>query len=415
MTSFIIYAALITFATLALLIWPLTRARSNTSFERRAQNIHFAKERLVELEAQLKSAAISATDYEALKMEIERTLAHDLDISDNVKQDQPDAATVTTVSNNSNKLIISLLLISIPLSAIGFYLMAGTPEAIVKESTKPEKRLTAGEINAGIIGIEQRLLDNPDDLEGWKVISRTYLALGKYAEAENAYTQILRLDGESAETFAALADTIGLKEGGKITELSMNYALKSLKLNANNGQALWLAGLGSAQRGNMPDARQYWSRLVPLLDNAPQQQQELKDIIAQSFEASGQQQAAEKTPESASELGLKVNISLSPGVANLADPNDIVFVFAKAKQGPPAPLAAKKLRVSDLPATLVLGVSDAMIAQLSIAKFEDILVSARVSKSGQPMPQAGDLESISVDTKNNSKETINVLIKHIIK
>lgn len=411
MTSFIICAALITITTLGLLIWPLKRTRNTISYERHTQNIHFARERLEELEAQLKNATISATDYEALKLEIESTLAHDLDIANSNKHVQQD------LPRRSNKTTISLLLVILPLSAIGFYLMSGTPEAIVP---KASTSLSADEINTAISDIEQRLIDQPNDLKGWKVISRTYSALGKYAEAENAYTQVLRLEGESAETYAALADMAGLKSNGQIIDVSMAYAMKALELNANNRQALWLAGLGAAQRGDMVAARGFWSRLVPLLDNVPKQQQELRDIIAQSFQESrtqtsdAQTETQQSNSEVASNNGLNVSISLSPEMAQLANPNDIVFVFAKAKQGPPAPLAAKKLKVSDLPTSLILSKADAMIAQLNISKFEDLLVSARVSKSGKPISQAGDLESISIVTKNNSKEKIELVISYVV-
>lgn len=404
MTLFIICAALITVATLALLIWPLKRTRNTISFERHAQNIHFARERLEELEAQLENATITATAYEALKLEIESTLAHDLDIANSEKHRQQDAP------RRSNKIAISLLIVGLPLSAIGFYFLAGTPEAIELNTIQASESLTPGQINSAIADIEQRLIDNPDDLEAWKVVARTYMALGEYAKAENAYQQILKLEGDSAETYAALADTSGLKANGQITDQAMSFAIKALGLNPNNRQALWLAGLGSAQRSNMADARQYWGNLVPLLDSVPQQQQELRDIIAQSFQEAGEQQATSPTANR-----LSVTVSLSPEMAALADPNDVVFVFAKAKQGPPAPLAAKKLRVSDLPMTLSLSDSDAMIAQLTISKFEDIVVSARVSKSGQPIPQNGDLESKSVDTKNDSQENINVVISYSIK
>lgn len=403
MTSFIICATLITIATLVLLIWPLKRTRNTISYERHAQNIHFARERLEELEEQLQNAAISAADYEALKSEIESTLAHDLDISnkdEHYQQESPRA---------SNKIAISLLLISIPLSAIGFYLMTGTPEAMVAK--KAEQRLTNDEINTAIAGIEQRLIQNPDDLEGWSVISSTYFALGRYDDAEKAYKNILRLDGESDTVYAALADASGLKSKGEITNTALNYALKSLSLNASNRQALWLAGLGSAQRGNMSAARDYWGRLVPLLDSVPQQQQELSDIIAQSYQETGPSAPGKDAP---SAYGINVNISISPSMANQFNPDDTVFVFAKAKKGPPAPLAAKKLSVSDLPASVVLSESDAMIAQLSIAQFEDLLVSARISKSGQPIPQPGDLESASIETKNNARQPINLVISQVI-
>jgi cytochrome c-type biogenesis protein CcmH len=404
MTLFIICAALITAATLALLIWPLKRTRNTISYERHAQNIHFARERLEELESQLNNAAISATAYESLKLEIESTLAHDLDIANSDKHRQQD------VPRRSNKAAISLLVICLPLSAIGFYFLAGTPEAIELKASHSNQLSTQNEIDSAIGDIEQRLINNPDDLGAWQAIARPYLALGQYANAENAYRQILRLEGDSAETYASLADTLGLKANGQINDQSLSFALKALSLNPSNRQALWLAGLGSAQRSNMADARKHWGNLVPLLDGVPQQQQELRDIIAQSFQETGEQQATGNSSD-----GLQVTVSLSPEMAALADPDDVVFVFAKAKQGPPAPLAAKKLKVSDLPTSLSLSDADAMIAQLTISKFEDIVVSARVSKSRQPISQIGDLESVAIDTKNDSQENIDIIISYSIK
>jgi len=133
LTIFIIIAALITLLALGLLIWPLKRTRNTISYERHAQNIHYAKERMAELDSQLKNAAISATDYEALKLEIESTLAQDIDMANQDQQTQQEQP------RRSNKFAISLLGIFLPVSALGVYLLVGTPDAI---NTKGEQRPT---------------------------------------------------------------------------------------------------------------------------------------------------------------------------------------------------------------------------------------------------------------------------------
>lgn len=369
MTPFIIAAAVITLIALGILIMPLLRTRNTVSYERQAQNIHYAKERLEELEAQLKNASISATDYEALKLEIESTLAHDIDIVNNSNDRQ------AAGPRRSNKLAIGLLSVFLPLSALGFYLIVGTPEAIdpIVESGPSQKQ-----VDELIVDIEKRLEENPNDLEGWQVISQTYLSLGRYSDAKQAYQRVLTLGGETAFAYASLADATALAAGGQITEEASEYIQRALTIDPNNRQALWLAGLGAAQSGDQVMAKQHWTRLIPLLDDAPQQQQELRDIVRDNFGDSPAEPVTEQnvateqattpapTAELSAQTGLTVSVSLDAKISQLADANDFVFIFARASQGPPAPLAVKRLRVADLPTTVTLSDSDAMVAPMTL-------------------------------------------------
>lgn len=422
MTSFIIIAAVIVLITLAILIWPLLRTRNTVSYARQEQNIHYAKERLEELEAQLKNASISATDYEALKLEIETTLAHDIDIANNAPQED------VAGPRRPNKIAISLLAVFLPLSALGVYLQVGTPKAL--ETVAAESRPNQQQVDDMISGLEKRLEENPNDLEGWQVLSQTYLALGRYQEARQGYQRILTLGGESAHAYASLADATALAAGGQINEEVSQYLKRALTINPDNRQALWLSGLGAAQRGDKAMAKTHWGRLVPLLDDAPQQQKELRDIIQENFGDVDEQIAsvpkseatppsltasqAQNTPQSLAQDGLTLRVSLSSEMAQLANPNDFVFIFARAQQGPPAPLAVKRLRVADLPTTITLSDADSMVAPMTLSKFENVIVSARVSKSGQPIAQAGDLQSAVIPSKNTSKETIDLLISEVV-
>jgi cytochrome c-type biogenesis protein CcmH len=414
MTPFIIATAVITLIALGILIMPLLRTRNTVSYERQAQNIHYAKERLEELDAQLKNASISATDYEALKLEIESTLAHDIDIVNNSSDVQ------VAGPRRSNKLAIGLLTVFLPISAIGFYLIVGTPEAIDPVS---QNRPSQEQVNDLIGDIEKRLEENPNDLEGWQILSQTYLSLGRYADAQKGYQRVLTLGGETAFAYASLADATALAAGGQITEEASEYIQRALTIDPDNRQALWLAGLGATQTGDQLMAKQHWSRLIPLLDDAPQQQQELRDIIRDNFDHSPVAEAMTAEPREATpaapvasgKAGLTVAVSLSAKMMTLADANDFVFIFARALQGPPAPLAVKRLRVADLPTTVTLGDSDAMVAPMTLSKFKDVVVSARVSKSGQPVAQPGDLQSDIVASKNNNIETIQLKIENIVK
>jgi len=450
MISFILLAIAITVISLVFLIRPLLKNRTTYSYERHAQNIHFAKERLAELESQLKNASISATDYEALKLEIESNLAQDIDYSDGINTQS------TEELKSSNGILIALVACITPFAALLIYLFAGTPDAVnlgaataAERASVPQSRprqpapsqgQPQGEqqdIETMVKALEERLESNPNDLQGWGILARTYQATGRYSESIDAHKKRLELGGDDPDVYAALADASALFAGGTLAGQPNNYVMKALSLNPNHPQALWLAGLGAAQLGDGVTAREYWNTLMPLLADAPQQQQELREIIQQSQEFDANQagqntanatnvassasvapqavpQASASTAAEQSGASVSLSVSISPELSSQVQADDLVFIFARAKQGPPAPLAVKRMQVKDLPSTIVLSDGDAMMPQFKLSLFEDIVVSARVAKSGNPVAQSGDIQSLVVDSKNNNPDTIELLISEIV-
>lgn len=413
MIPFTLVALLITAIALILMVLPLLRTRNTISYERQAQNIHYAKERLNELEEQLKNASISATDYEALKLEIEATLAHDIELS-------KEQGNGVVAPQRSNKLTILLLCACLPVAAAGFYLLTGTPESLNLQTAVDQP--SGEQINNMVATIEKRLAEKPNDPEGWAILSRTYLSLRRYRDAAAGYKKLIEVGGESATAYASLADATALMAGGNMVGEPMTYAKKALSIDPDNRQALWLAGLGASQLGDAKQTRQLWGRLLPLLDSLPEQQQELREIIAQTF---NDQSASELTinptnsaessaPPNAPSSGLTINVQLAPEQRSQTQPQDLVFVFARAQQGPPAPLAVKRLTVADLPMTVTLDDSNAMVPQFKLSLFEDVLVSARVARSGNPVAQTGDIQSAVVETKNNAKGEIQLIISDTV-
>jgi len=399
MTSFILIALAITIAA------------------RQAQNIHYAKERIDELEQQLNNASISATDYEALKAEIESTLADDIDIA-NQSVDAESAH-----APKSNKFLISILCAFIPLAAVGFYALTGTPESfsIAKQS---KQQFSEQEVSNIIESVEQRLKENPNDIEGWQVLSRSYVSLGRFEDAKRALKKLIELKGESPDLLVTLADASNLAAGGSMIGEPTRYVQRALALAPNHPQALWMAGVSEMQTGNATNAINYWEKLVPQLEGLPQQQQELQDLITQTKQQlastnapiiNTENDAEGQTSDPASPAnGIRVSVSLSSEIKAQASPSDLVFIFAKATQGPPAPLAVKRLTVADLPASITLNDEDAMLAQFKLSLFENVSISARVAKSGNPIAQKGDLESEQIDIKRDTQETVNLTISSIV-
>ncbi|MFT5610161.1 MAG: cytochrome c-type biogenesis protein CcmH [Polaribacter sp.] len=427
MLSFILIAVLITLLTLVLLVRPLLKTRSSFSYERQAQNIHFAKERLQELEQQLNNASISAADYEALKLEIESTLALDIDLTEEAQKPSEPAI------DGRNRLLIGLLCIVVPLASLAIYNITGTPAVLSAQTTgvAPQAGGNAqtADVESMLSALEDKLEENPNDIQGWAMLARSYYALGRYRDAIKANAKLLELGGDNPDVYAAMADSSALLAKGVLAGQPSLYIEKALALQDDHPQALWLAGLAAAQTSNGDLARQYWNKLLPLLDGALAQQQELQTIIDQSFNFSDPASSPEKTAtptdnnnndaasvalEGTAGPSLSIRVSIDDALNSQVTTSDVVFVFARAKQGPPAPLAVRRLTVADLPANITLSDSDAMMDQFKLSRFDEVLVSARVAKSGNPIAQAGDFQSVLFETQTSNAGLIDLTISKLV-
>jgi len=112
-------------------------------------------------------------------------------------------------------------------------------------------------------------------------------------------------------------------------------------------------------------------------------------------------------------VSLKVTVSLSPALAKFAAPDDVVFIFARAVQGPRMPLAIVRKQVKELPSTVILDDSVSMSPQIKLSNVPEVIVVARVSKSGTAGAQAGDLEGMSASVKPG-KQTIDISIARVV-
>lgn len=416
MITFIFLTVLIIAICFAIMLRPLYKPQLTDALERDAQNVHFAKSRLAELNEQLAAKTIPQSDYDNLKLEIETILAQDMEMKDSTSSEAESA------KKQSNAVVITLLCTLIPFAALILYQITGSPSALDPNNINTQQLPTASangqgqDINAMVASVEQRLQENPNDSQGWTILSQTYMVLERYQEAYNANLKLLELNGESAQIYTQLADSAALVAGGVIAGQPSEYIQKALAIDPKYPQALWLAGLNAAQAGDVTQANEYWNTLLPLLANSPQQQQELRDIIAQTIGTASQTESVVANSASSTEKEvavsnvLTVNISIAESVQSQANPNDTVFVFARAQSGPPAPLAVKRLTVAELPTQIQLSDQDAMIEQFKLSLFEDVVVVARISKSGDPIAQTGDIESVTTNTKNNNPQPIDLII-----
>ena len=158
-----------------------------------------------------------------------------------------------------------------------------------------------------------------------------------------------------------------------------------------------IGSLPAEQRKDFSEAHRYWSLLLPLVAEDAAATNEIRGLLA-SLE--------QRDPSLAMVAGarreLSLHIDIDPALRARANDQTAVFVYARAMQGPPMPLAVKRLQLKDLPLTLSLGDADAMMPSMKLSSYDQVVVGARVSFSGNPVGQSGDFftELESVDSTN---------------
>ena len=271
-----------------------------------------------------------------------------------------------------------------------------------------------------------RLQDKPDDAEGWFMLARSYSVLGRNPEAINAYDKALALRPDDAPLLADYADALAVKNNRSLAGEPMKLVERALKIDGNNIKALALAGTNAFEKKDYIGAVNYWSSVVKVgpADNLLVDQ--VKPGLAEARKRAGlppEPQVLPEPPEPrlAAPAGLAAAgkaiagvVSLSPSLAKEARPDDTVFIFARAAAGSGMPVAILRKKVKDLPIQFTLDDSMAMSQAAVLSQAGYVTVVARVSKSGNAMPQQGDFAGqsgrVAVGTSNLAIE-----IKDVVK
>jgi len=347
-----------------------------------------------------------------------------LDLSAEKSATQTEAP--VAIAKENNKLSVVFLALFIPFAAAIIYYQLGDFNA----ATGREVAATivpAGDdrpqmsIEEAVSKLEQRLAEDPQNPDGWFMLAKTYMAMKKYHKAAASYEKVIDIVGEEPEVLLRYADAVAMTEGGNLIGKAKPIVEKIMVLIPENPTVLWMAGTAQSQQGNPKKALFYWYKLRPLLSQDANGLKQLDRLIqgAESQLPAGEvanlkQQMPKnvETPAVAS-AEIIVTVELDPALKNQVSPNDTLFIFAKAMQGPPMPLAAVKKTVGELPITVSLNDAMAMMPQMKLSNFEQVKVSAVISKSGQPGAQAGDLfvEILSVNVK--TQEKISLIINQV--
>lgn len=417
-------------ATLAFLLPGLVRHKQQSAPDRNTVNVEIVREQLAEVEARLERGEIDEAEWSEERRRLERDLALAL-------QSETD-------TRSSGGWLTWPLAAAVPIAAGVFYLSWGTPAAI--DMTLPvaagqtaqqlppqhptqQPQNPAPDIRVVIERIRERIQQHPDDAEAWFMLGRAYMNVGEFHNAAESMREALQIDSNNVEVKVRLADALAMTRRGDMQGEPTQLLTEVLQAAPEHPQALWLMGIAQRDEGNHAAAIASWQQLVGLLGSDPRSQQEVSQLIAQSMAAlgaaapsstPGPASPAQTTPASPAQTeadtadGLSVAVSLGDNLDVNVDPSATVFVYARAMQGPPMPLAVVRRSVADLPFTVTLTEADAMIPGRTLSSADRIVVGARIALSGQPIAQPGDVMGEIGDVDHRQTPAVEISLSQIV-
>lgn len=398
---------------IGILVYPLLKVRKNSSLAYKDSNLSINDEKIKELDLDLKEGRIDQVFYKAAREELDKELLLDIPA-----ESQQTAALHYTGTAERRPALALMITVFIPMLALLLYLELGmhtvSDETFAADQTPVKKQLSVEEMAAKL---EAHIEENGGSAEEWTMLGRSHKHLGRYELAANAFAVALEQDSENAQLLLESAEVIALTNNRGFTPKAVQQVEKAYKLEPDNANVLWFAGVSAYQAGEYQTAI---DRLLKLLPTAKEDDvmRSIIGVVAKSRDqlvAQGKEmpelealldirvnaEPLQATGENAVSTSLTVMIDISKEAREKFNADDLVFVYAKAKQGPRMPLAAKRIKLADLPAKVILDDSMAMVDGMNISAFSQLVVSARVTKSGAAIAQSGDyLGSIDVETKS---------------
>jgi cytochrome c-type biogenesis protein CcmH len=396
---FWLFALILMAIALAFVVPPLLGSRpTDTGADGDSDDLKLYRSRIAALDEECRLGALGEDDLAEAKDELSRELLADTGAA--VASGR--GGQRTSVSRPWLAIAVG---VAVPLLAISLYQRLGEPRAI----DPPAAASSEPAVEDMVARLAARMQSEPGNSEGWLMLGRSYMVMERYTEAVDAFTAAHRLLGDGPELLSDLAEAEALMGGQNFLGSPGVHLERALELDPEYPKALWLGAFAAMQRGEAALAVRRWQSLLDRQPADSEPAQILRDLIANSASTEAAPDAGvAAAPQT--QPGLTVNVILADRLAAGLTGNETLFVFARAAQGPPMPLAVARKQARDLPLTVTLDDSMAMAPGMKLSNFDRVVVGARISMSGSATPGSGDLQGFSEAVPVDGEDTINVAI-----
>jgi cytochrome c-type biogenesis protein CcmH len=383
---FVIIALGIALCVAAIFLWVLLRERKPVTQASQAKaNAKVYRDQILDLDREHDSGHISDQEWQQSRDELSLRLLEDTSAVDDPAAKAEKPAIWTAV----------VLAVALPLGSMGLYMWVGQPEALNPMAAKTPDQVDPKDLAKMAQTLAEKLQAKPDNLQGWVMLGRTYRTLENFDAALKAYDSALKLSADDDLKLERI-EIIAMQRQGQFEGEPWNVIREVLQRDPQHFGALLTAGSASYAEGKFADALRYWEQARKPLDANNPDLEGLENAIAAVRDRLGMppaksSPASSSTSAATSGLNVTGQVNLSASLKSKASPNDVVFIYATPANGDRMPLAIFKTTVSQLPLNFTLDDSSAMTPDRKLSAAGEVMVKVRVSKSGNAMPQSGDL------------------------
>jgi cytochrome c-type biogenesis protein CcmH len=411
-------AILLVALTLAMLLWPLLRARNAVAAPGDdAAAIAVYRDQKRTLDAECDAGSITASERDAALSELARRVSEDV-------PSPPSLADAVPLRKRAWVPAVTLLLL-VPAVSFILYQRLGNPAAAMVAAAAgggAAHEMSERQIATMVDGLAQRLKQHPDDGDGWVLLAHSYQALERFPESADAYAHADALMPNNPALLADYADALAMAQGRRLAGAPAALIQRALAIDPRQKKALALAATVALEARDLDTSIAYWKRLAAEAEPGSDEARQVADVIAEVESAKLEGKGGGKTASpSATKSPAPAQASSSPaprtGIAGSTTPsiagrvdldaalasrvalNDTVFIFARATEGPRMPLAVLRIPAKELPREFSLDDSMSMAPGVKLSTTPSVIVEARISKSGNALPQPGDLFGRSAPLK----------------
>jgi len=424
MLVFWLLAALMTVFALAIVLVPMLRGHSGAGPSALEANLAVLRGQRREIESDVANGVLPASERDGALAELVERAREDL-----APQEGPAAPA------SRPWIAVATVAVALPAIAFGIYAWLGAPGSLDLPARTHEnaQHLDDAQVEAMVENLARKVRERPDDARGWALLARSYAALGRFDDSADAYKHLSELLPDDPSVLADYADALGMAQGRSLAGKPTELVKKALSIDPHHRKSLALAGTAAMDAGDFAGALQYWQALAVQLEPGSSDEQEmtaLLDELRQKAAAAGKPlpagaaiaratppPAAASAPAAPAAPGaqqpLTGSVSLSPALASKMNPSDTLFVYARAENGPRMPLAVVRSSAAALPMKFSMDDSMAMAPMARLSGASAVRIEARISHSGNAIPQPGDLIGTSGVVKPDARD-VKVVIDKVV-